>query len=662
MSATEARPGSLQTGWKIAGVALLILLAFGPSIAGPFHFDSKAAILTEARRDTARERLSRRPTRALTTASFLASEQLFGLRPGPWRLTNLALHGLVTALLIAFARELGIRSQAAVAGGLLFAVHPLAGSAVLPVVQRSELLCAAFLLAMMIAWRRARSRSADQDSTSDGPTAPEPTPRLRWFAAAGVAALAAMASKEVGAVAPLLLLVLELTRERSEGEPRLRPGALAAIGAGVLIVVALVVSRDVPSTVLDDPSRAGLYWLTQGRSLVWLLSRAVWPVGLSVDPGGRLATHLLDPGWLGHLAILGGLAALARWGSRRSLTLAALAFVVTWPSSSLIPLPDPCFEHRAYLPLGLLLLALAGSESVQSRLSGDGRRQLLVGWVVAMVVLIGLSNLRSRAWRSELALWWRAMSARGLDRAHPRALVSLGVIVLREGIWRVGSEADPVPARARDDGALETCPELTGGRPVSEAERASALAPGEHARRLFDRALASQPSDPEASRALVNRSLCRLAEAEAARTRIPRLQTELRSLAARGELESAAGARRVAELEQAAEAVRSALAAAEADLRLALKRRPDSTVAYNNLGRLQLRTGRVDEAKASFREALERDPRSGEARVGLGDVLRSQGRTDEAAACYQAALPRLSGRRRAAAERRLRELTSGSER
>jgi tetratricopeptide (TPR) repeat protein len=65
---------------------------------------------------------------------------------------------------------------------------------------------------------------------------------------------------------------------------------------------------------------------------------------------------------------------------------------------------------------------------------------------------------------------------------------------------------------------------------------------------------------------------------------------------------------------------------------------PSYAAAWNNLGLLLHRMGRLDEALEAYRAALEQDPRCCEAAYNLGSLHEDQGAVDEAVAEYRRAL------------------------
>src|SRR5262249_32107853 len=75
-----------------------------------------------------------------------------------------------------------------------------------------------------------------------------------------------------------------------------------------------------------------------------------------------------------------------------------------------------------------------------------------------------------------------------------------------------------------------------------------------------------------------------------------------------------------------------------AELREAIRLRPQSDKAHHELADALLTKGALDEAVASFRDALKLNPAYGSAFDGLGVALRRQGKLAEAEACGREAV------------------------
>ncbi len=70
----------------------------------------------------------------------------------------------------------------------------------------------------------------------------------------------------------------------------------------------------------------------------------------------------------------------------------------------------------------------------------------------------------------------------------------------------------------------------------------------------------------------------------------------------------------------------------------ALRLQPDFAEAYNNLGVVRARQGKLNEAIACYEQALQLRPDYAEASNNLGNSLENRGQYDEALACYEQAL------------------------
>src|SRR4051812_26349467 len=152
------------SGACLAG--LLAAAAYGNAVGDGFVLDDAAAIagnraVTRApatlwARDFwggRRERPRTDAYRPLTSATFALDWRLGGGAPWPFHLTNLVLHGLRTALLVAGLWTLATPRVALMAGAL-FAVHPLHTEAVAGLVGRADVL--ATLLGALAWWLHRR--------------------------------------------------------------------------------------------------------------------------------------------------------------------------------------------------------------------------------------------------------------------------------------------------------------------------------------------------------------------------------------------------------------------------------------------------------------------------------------------------------------------------
>lgn len=158
--------------------------------------------------------------RPALNVSYALDHAVWGLRPFGYHLTSVLLHMLNVVLVfrvVALAvddwrrREPvgGVRvspDAAAFAAAALFAVHPLMTEAVAYVSGRSEVLAASFVMLALLALRAGIAHG-----------------RATWTAAGLVAVLLGLATKEVAAVLPLIVLAwdrLLLLTSREEARRR----------------------------------------------------------------------------------------------------------------------------------------------------------------------------------------------------------------------------------------------------------------------------------------------------------------------------------------------------------------------------------------------------------------------------------------------------------
>ena len=215
-----------------------------------------------------------------TWASLMVDASLWGLWPGGFHLTNVALHAAAALLFFQLLRRfLGVTGIPLLAAAL-FATHPLHVESVAWVTERKDVLSQTFFLLFLHAWLSHLRR-----------------PAASRFAGALLLLALSLMSKPMAVTAPALLLVLDwwpLGRLRHGGRRRLvacaaekLPLALIVLCFGVLTAFAqhragaMITLANYPL-----PNRVGNAVVMSMRNLGKLL----WPQNLaplySVPPGG----------------------------------------------------------------------------------------------------------------------------------------------------------------------------------------------------------------------------------------------------------------------------------------------------------------------------------------------------------------------------------------
>lgn len=348
--------------------------------------------------------------RPLATLSFALDHLLWGgLEPFGFKLTNLLVHLLNLALGFALLRRVFALANPAEADGawrpalliaLLWAIHPLQVGTVLYVVQRMEMLAVTSLLLALLAYLRGRTDQIAGRGAGWG-----------WIAASGALAASGLLSKESAVIFPLLTLALELTLLRfagaTPGQARFwRWGYASGTALAAIVFFAVVVPMyAAPEMYAYRDFTLTERLLTQLRVLPMYLGQILLP-----HPGGMLFNYdhleasrgLLEPGTtLAGGVFLAALAAAA-WWLRHRLPLVALGvmwfFAGHFLTSNVVPL-EHAFEHRNYLPLLGVLLALAG---LFQRF--DQQRAVQGLAVVAVLAFAFVTGIRSLTWGNPLML------------------------------------------------------------------------------------------------------------------------------------------------------------------------------------------------------------------------------------------------------------------
>lgn len=327
----------------------------------------------------------------VTVVSLVVDYAVGGPDPFLFHLVNLAIHAANAALLYVVLRELIAPGLGALAGALLWAVHPLRVESVAWISGRKDLLYVLFVLLALLAYLR--------HARGDG--------RLgRAYAASLALFVAALLSKAMAvSLVPVLFLVDWL-----RGRPFARrsiveklPFIVLALAAGLVAVWA---QKQVGAVPLDqDIGPLGrLAYACYG--LVFYLVKTVAPVRLSAFyPYPHGSSGGLAPAVVAAVIAVAALAALVVRSLRRSRIPAfAAGFYLATVALVLQVLPvggAVAADRYTYLPaVGLSCLAAAGL----ARASARGRP-----WMAAIVgvafVLGAASWARCAVWKDEIALW-----------------------------------------------------------------------------------------------------------------------------------------------------------------------------------------------------------------------------------------------------------------
>ncbi len=314
--------------------------------------------------------------RPAVIVSYAVDWTLSGGDPRWFHLHNVLLHAVASGLVVLIA-VVWLPVPAALAAGLVFAVHPVHVEAVANVVGRAELLAAIGVLLAVLAFRSYRCTDSRRA-------------RLGWGVATVAAVSLALLSKEHAVVAPVVL-ALDAWLARS-GARRRGIGLLLATLA--LTVAWFALWQAIAGVYVEGVVAAALRGLSLRQRLVTMLPvylevlrLLTWPLRLAYDYSPQvipLRTGFTAVAALGAL-VTGAVVALGVSSHRRAPAVAfgILTGLVSYmPASNLLIASGTVLGERT-----LYLFALAPA--------------LTIGWILAWawggrlrsVVLVGLGAL-----------------------------------------------------------------------------------------------------------------------------------------------------------------------------------------------------------------------------------------------------------------------------
>lgn len=539
--------------------------------------------------------------RPLVRLTYLAQKALHGNAPAPYRWVNAGLVGLVLLAAYGLLRgpSLRIDGWAALLAAGWFALHPIASSCAYPVTGRETLLPVLLVLLAVAAWLREGTR---------------------WAVAGSGLFAAALLSKELAVVTPLLFVLADATLQRRRRGRRgwiARYLPVAVILAAYFVVRGVVLTGGRPELALaDDPAGP---W----KSLAYGLQTLIAPtLELVYEPP-------LDA-WFSASRLLASVAVviLLALGARKLWPEAAprVVFWAGWVvaaqlSTANLLRQETMFDERYLFLASLGVAALVATVAAPLAGTKPARRTALVVALVWIVALAAVS--RHRAGYFETPLVFHGQWAE-TNPTSANAHNGLGVALTREG--RLDEAVN----------CYETAIRLNPEHELAHNNLGVALQRrGNHqaAERRFVEALRLRPRYAEAHYNLANTlaALGRLDEAETSYAEALRLRSGYFSahnnyaalLARQGRIDEA-----LRELDEA------------------MRLEPDHFRSRLNYGILLARRGQFLQALPYYREALRLDPASPDAHYDLGLALENLGRVEEALRHYREALPlaRAAGR------------------
>ena len=384
----------------------LALFIYGHGLQAPYYLDDRAVLEGAANYSPdLGDRTVAYASFYLNTLAIDAVGPLFHWKPSfYYRLVNLLIHVLASAVLLGLVRELTGCVSTAYAVGFLFLVHPLTSEPVMYVSQRFQSL--ATLWIFVAGWSYARFRKSGDWISGD----------RRWLLVTLVASAAALFTKPFAYVLPLWILVLEFTYF---SKLKWNWRYLYFIPVGEILLWRLLLYLSPRNASVFDAAPWDQYLLTQGPVLLKYLQLSVFPAEQFLFYDFPLATSIswsVILQWAVVLAVLAtGFLVLRRYPG---IGFGILTFFVLLLPLILIPRPNLVFEYRAYGSFAGIALA-AGT------LLTWRPRPVVAVMTVALIAAFGVRTYeRSAEWNEEIA-FFEAHRAAFPNDAHALSFLAL---------------------------------------------------------------------------------------------------------------------------------------------------------------------------------------------------------------------------------------------
>lgn len=335
--------------------------------------------------------------RPVVVLTYLVDATVGGGAPWAFHATSMIVHGLTSALVFLLVLRLLGSAQliAAIAGALVFAVHPMHTEVAAWMAGRSDSLATLGTLAALLAWGRWLE-----------------TARARWLVLGSVAWVIGLLSKEAAAAVAPLAAALPLVWPQPEprrpvSRTRLRCWLWAAIAAALACYASLRWLALGFAVGVSRPSTVGATEVL--GALGFYLEGIVWPfaVGTVRTAAPSDALHVVF-GVAG--CALWTIGLLWAWRRRAAVPAWALAWIALALAPALLLVvrsisETPIADRYFYLPsVGAAVLLACG-------VAGLPRRHTRVGLTLIGLLAVGWSLLTFSAvptWRDDSAFWSNA--------------------------------------------------------------------------------------------------------------------------------------------------------------------------------------------------------------------------------------------------------------
>ncbi len=391
-------------------IILLGTLAYSNTFNAPFVLDDEPSIVfNPAIQDISRlDRIAYTDKdRLLTHVTFALNYHFGGLDVSGYHVVNLLLHLLTSCFVYGFTLIIlkastkdAVPNPAklhliSLSTALLFVSHPMQTQAVTYIVQRAVTLSSCLYLGSLFFYARYRSKN-----------------KALYLVTSLCFGLLSMFSKQSAYTLPFSILVYEMFFVKPKGTDK-RRGAFIPIFCFFLLLVITYFSiyhLRIASYGIENVTRANasssrlVYFITQWNVIKIYLSLIFLPWGQNLDHAYPLSQSTFNAPTILSLVVL-LLILFTAFKCIKQSKVAAFGllwfFITISLESSIFPIKDTLMEHRVYLPI--FGIALAVSYFVYNRLKNNKR--FIAIMMVVIVTLSFLTYQRNALWTDKVSLW-----------------------------------------------------------------------------------------------------------------------------------------------------------------------------------------------------------------------------------------------------------------
>jgi protein O-mannosyl-transferase len=341
----------------------------------------------------------------LTSLSFMAVAEFFGVAPGPHHLANALLHAANAALLFLLLQRLTGATWRSALAAALFAWHPLRVESVAWIAERKDVLCGFFFLLALFAYVWFAERPPAKGGG-----------RGRFFWMSVGAYLLALLSKPMAVTLPFVLLLLDFWPLNRMTEGRWKMGGWKNLVIEKWPFFSLTFGFCLATYFIQRNHAATTSWEVLGlsprvanaiASYLDYPAQLFWPVNLAAIYPYPAGFDFWEIGLKAVVLALISLACLFQIQRRPQWLFGWLWYLgMALPVIGLVQVGEQARADRyTYLPLIGLVVALVWTMAeVPSRIRG-GKFFFTVLTIFILSVLVAVTERQLSYWRNTIALF-----------------------------------------------------------------------------------------------------------------------------------------------------------------------------------------------------------------------------------------------------------------